>query len=1015
MGIIEKIFLVLALLIVLEGTKLSENKVLSELHKYQDRTNGGFSNEIDETATIQGTFGAVILSTLYGFRDENLAEGVTHFVEQCANSDFGYGSNPKQASELESTFYSTWIYRLLGTLPDTQLVSNYILSLLDRETMLFAPKKGGRPSVHSTTLAFQTLDLIGESWESVLPENTAEVLKTKIKKGMVVSDTEAYFNFGSSNIVYDNYHGIVLAKYLKIELGPIKPWVNFIKNMQAFDGKNDGSFYDDITKEYSGIESTTFSLLSLKLLAEMHSIENSKTEIPNFFKLIDKEELKNFLTSKEENLWVVSRAHFGLALIEEIFEFVETFVEWETINGDKPKELIEGTDLRLVFTAKTFSSLRHGGLDIKSKILFKAENKETFEALKPISYTFDQERRQYISEKVIQTNNKVGKVLVETKGEMNIVGLGKVSFIKETQNSIGYKIDIIPSASVAGTEIELGGTASIGTTFDFIVKLSSLNDQNPRILSGDFDVSMTIFDSSLFVVDHQVLDCRDNKDEIKFNYVLSNTDLPSGTLFFRFEVGNEKVEIHTSKSIHYNVDIPMISSNIEFKNFKQNEKINYKIGDKVEISLQSGSIPDLITPIFYKSKNSKVTEFKRVDGTKIPNGNWNFFMEVTTPSGEVVKTVESELGETENGMLIISFNYEIAPILNNLGTNIVNFYYLTATGQSIPLTNLENRFKEESEEETEEQEEEEEANEDFSQLSFNVDHNLQMTEVSNYPNEDDFFYGNKIVYVFKVLDTISEKLISQEEENTESDFGIYLELLHKESAEEESEFISVSELAKVSKDTFMIKWTINPNAIKGEGKIRIIGKRGSETRINILQEQKETEEEEEEAKYCVYDIAIGGEINVNHELYQTLTKYSSKTVFFIEFELQCKQKTLEGAKLYSTLKYVGDNKDKSQVIDGNLYVNHHDKKYQVTFVDKHENIKPGKYEMVFYRDIDQQRAARNGWDTVEPLFSVEIPHPKLKPIQSSISGQFILIALLGAIFVWISMKTYQIEKMPSNN
>ncbi|KAJ3432159.1 geranylgeranyl transferase type-2 subunit beta [Anaeramoeba flamelloides] len=1011
MGIIEKIFLVLALLIVLEGTKLSENKVLSELHKYQDRTNGGFSNEIDETATIQGTFGAVILSTLYGFRDENLAEGVTHFVEQCANSDFGYGSNPKQASELESTFYSTWIYRLLGTLPDTQLVSNYILSLLDRETMLFAPKKGGRPSVHSTTLAFQTLDLIGESWESVLPENTAEVLKTKIKKGMVVSDTEAYFNFGSSNIVYDNYHGIVLAKYLKIELGPIKPWVNFIKNMQAFDGKNDGSFYDDITKEYSGIESTTFSLISLKLLAEIHSIENSKTEIPNFFKLIDKEELKNFLTSKEENLWVVSRAHFGLALIEEIFEFVETFVEWETINGDKPKELIEGTDLRLVFTAKTFSSLRHGGLDIKSKILFKAENKETFEALKPISYTFDQERRQYISEKVIQTNNKVGKVLVETKGEMNIVGLGKVSFIKETQNSIGYKIDIIPSASVAGTEIELGGTASIGTTFDFIVKLSSLNDQNPRILSGDFDVSMTIFDSSLFVVDHQVLECRDNKDEIKFNYVLSNTDLPSGTLFFRFEVGNEKVEIHTSKSIHYNVDIPMISSNIEFKNFKQNEKINYKIGDKVEISLQSGSIPDLITPIFYKSKNSKVTEFKRVDGTKIPNGNWNFFMEVTTPSGEVVKTVESELGETENGMLIISFNYEIAPILNNLGTNIVNFYYLTATGQSIPLTNLENRFKEESEEETEEQEEEEEANEDFSQLSFNVDHNLQMTEVSNYPNEDDFFYGNKIVYVFKVLDTISEKLISQEEENTESDFGIYLELLHKESAEEESEFISVSELAKVSKDTFMIKWTINPNAIKGEGKIRIIGKRGSETRINILQEQKEGEE----SKYCVYDIAIGGEINVNHELYQTLTKYSSKTVFFIEFELQCKQKTLEGAKLYSTLKYVGDNKDKSQVIDDNLYVNHHDKKYQVTFVDKHENVKPGKYEMVFYRDIDQQRAARNGWDTVEPLFSVEIPHPKLKPIQSSISGQFILIALLGAIFVWISMKTYQIEKMPSNN
>ncbi|KAJ3438895.1 geranylgeranyl transferase type-2 subunit beta [Anaeramoeba flamelloides] len=1014
MGIIGKLFLILVLLIALEGTKLSENKVLSELHKYQDRTNGGFSNEIDEKATIQGTFGAVLLSTLYGFRDENLAEGVTHFVEQCANNDFGYGFDPKQASELESTFYTTWIYRLLGTLPDTQHVSNYLLSLLDRETMLFAPKKGGRPSIMSTALAFKTLDLLDESWEPVLPENTAEVLKTKIKKGMVVSDTEASFNFGSSNIVYDNYYGILLSKYLKIELGPIKPWVNFIKNMQVFDGKNDGSFYDDIAKEYSGMESTIHSLLSLKLLAEIHSSENNKA-MPDFFKLIDKEELTNYLTSQEENLWIVSRSHFGLALIGEIFEFVETFVEWETINGDKPKELIEGTDLRLVFTAKTFSSLRHGGLDIKSKILFKAENKESFGALKAISYTFDQERRQYISEKVIQTNNKVGKVLVETKGEMNIVGLGKVSFIKETQNSIGYKIEIIPSASVAGTEIEIGGTASIGTEFDFVVKLSSLNDQNPNILSGDFDVSMTIFDSSLFVVDHQVLDCRDNQKEINFNYVLSNTDLPSGTLFFRFEVGNEKVEIHTSKSIHYKVDIPMISSNIIFKNFKDNENINYKIGDKVEISLQSGSIPDLITPIFYKSKS---TEYKRVDGTKIPNGSWNFFMEVTTPSGDVVKTVESELSENENGMLIISFDYEIEPILNNLGTNNVNFYYITATGESIPLTNLENTFKEESEEESEdqEQEEEEETNENFGQLSFNVDHKLQMTEVTNFPNEDDFFYGNKIVYVFKVLDTISGKLLSHNEEIENSEFGIYLELLHKEAAEEESEFISVSEMAKVSKDTFMIKWTINPNAIKGEGKIRIIGKRGSEMRINIIQESKEEEkEEEEEEKYCIYDIAIGGEINVNHELYQTLTKYSSKTVFFIEFELKCKQKTLEGAKLYSTLKYAGDNKDKSQIIEDNLYVNHHDKKYQATFVNKHENVKPGKYEMVFYRDIDKQRAARNGWETVEPLFSVEIPHSKLKPIQSSISGQFILIALLGAIFVWISMKTYQIEKMPSNN
>jgi len=876
--------------------------VISSLRAFQDRT-GGFRSSSASGPSLQATADALFLSSLYGLRNRINTAAIPQFIAGQLNGDNGYGQFKGSPSDLESTFHAVLSYVYLGQpIPNSVQTAIFVRSLVDTRNNLFANHAGGHGNLKSTALAFQTLALLGEEKRGI----SKQVLDG-VKKYVTDNAKSNHFEFPNEDLSFTsaNYYGILAANQVGFTFSDVNAWANFILSFQS----PEGGFYADSAKKTTTFEASAHAVSALNNLQTTLGTVDQASRLTN---KVNGEALLQSLQYIPFDLHAASLAHLAIAPTSTFHENFKIAISYETVDSPPVRKtrIEQGTKLKPVLTVHAFGS-PHAGLDASVVITHSGSS-----VTSPLQWAVA--TQNYAAEDFYDTSFLLGKLAFSFTLHQYVVGVGDISFSFSAEKEIGYGINVYAEAEheVTHREIEEGQLVSPGTDFTFTVSLS--NRTQETILSGDFTVTFAVLDSSDVIIHLEQLEGRTNTKTISFEYALRDANIPSGALSFLFQVKGANGEAHTTHIVSYQVSTNMIATEIKFKGF--DEAPTYRLGDDVTISIAPASFPDL----------RNVHPFASVDysGASVLNKR-AFFLDITTSSGIVLQSIKGVAGENS----LYQFEFTIPSTLDYIGSNVVSFRYQTVHGQSIPLANFDSTYGE--------------LYDDSSVLSFAVESNLHLADVKEQPQQGDFYYGNEIGFRFGVVDTISNNRVSQGE------FGkVYMSLNHED--ERHRTFTSTKIAADQIGEELVVRWQINPNAVKGDGVLILSAENADGEEISLYGANKNSKET------LKHKVNIGGDIEVEHKSYSTQTLTTSQTAFVVEFGLTCRKKTLKDAKLKAFVNFVSGS-HRTELLSVPVAARE-DGEYSVSWTAPHAEAKSGRYELQVFREIDSQRAADNaGW------------------------------------------------------
>jgi hypothetical protein len=325
-----------------------------------------------------------------------------------------------------------------------------------------------------------------------------------------------------------------------------------------------------------------------------------------------------------------------------------------------------------------------------------------------------------------------------------------------------------------------------------------------------------------------------------------------------------------------------------------------------------------------------------------------------------------------------------------------------AGGEDIALSNYDSFFNE--------------LYEDTNGLNYTVKADLELVTVDPFPKREQFFYGNDISFKFKVRDRLSDKTVHA------GTFGnVYLSLQHKYE-NRPLPFISAHEAASQYRSAsgepegFLFKWSINPNAVQGEGSVSLSAQDADGNKIPIYQKDKKEE--------MTQSVNIGGDIKVDSREYNTQQPGTIDTAFVVDFAMSCKDKPLKDAQLRCTVSY-DSGSGPTELLRLPVAINNDKGRYSVSWVTEHLASPTGEYVLQFYRETDRLRAteqkeflekkARKEGEEVskaevdlKPLFEIRVPHQVVKLGQLPVKPEFLSLLFLATAFGWIIFKITEI-------
>jgi len=146
------------------------------------------------------------------------------------------------------------------------------------------------------------------------------------------------------------------------------------------------------------------------------------------------------------------------------------------------------------------------------------------------------------------------------------------------------------------------------------------------------------------------------------------------------------------------------------------------------------------------------------------------------------------------------------------------------------------------------------------------------------------------------------------------------------------------------------------------------------------------------------EVDIGGAIHVEKKTYSSALS-SEDTVFFVEFELSCKNAKLRDATLFAKV-LLGTQEITSQpVILGP------NGRYQVSWSLPTKKAVGGDYQVAVYREVDRRRFEASA----EPFFSVGLSYTPPLGSPLPVKTEFLALVILGAAFLFASFKKMDIE------
>lgn len=904
--------------------------IVSSLHRYQ-ANNGGFKlSEGDSTTSVEATSDALFLHALYGLQHKIHTEAALRYVQSLENGDYGYGSNNGLPSDLESVRFALLSYQnLKAPIPNAVNVAGFIQSLFHTDSNLFGNRIGTKGDLKSTANAVQALKLLNIQDGAFLKKITPS-LHQNLKK--LLKDTAEGSSFSDASLpaLSANYYAILVASITGYELQNVAKFVSFIAAHQS----KDGGFYADNAKKTTSLEATAHAIASLNLL------KNLKDGV-SFADKINIESLISYVKRSPSDLRSTAAAHLVAALTEKSLIFASGF-EADTRSGLVDDRIVQGAKVRPVLTTSSIVGISNSNLNVQVTVT-------TASGTKNLKLSFDADRQRYTTSESVDSTNQLGAAKFDYVIRVEVAEIGDFVVHVVDVKQIGYGVTIASQANLAGKDIKEGETIGIGTELKFGFTLH--NQTHESFNSGDFDIIFNVLDSSRVSIHSQTINGRDNKEAITFSYALKSAAIPSGELVCLFEVKG-KEGVHTTKSVIYNLAMLMIASEISFDGSAK--PAQYKLGEVIKVSMVPATYPDLRTVNTFAAKGAE----KR-----------SFFMDVSSPAGVIIQSIRGVPDAAK-----YTFTLNLAPVIENIGTNSISFKYVTANNKEISLSNYDSSLKELIEDAT---------------LSFVVDAELHASNFQERPTKGDFFYGNDITYKFQIKDAKSGKVVVAG--NSEA-ANVFLELKHQQTGKDRA-IVSTSEPATHYFDAegkpqgFLIEWNINPNAVSGAG-ILSIGVRNADGAAIPLYEEKSKEP-------IQLNVNIGGEIDVNSNIKTISTLETTQTAFLINFDLKCQNRALKDAQLRCVVS--------RSSFDGQFYelfqvpvATNEAGNYETSWTTAHKASPSGEYKFQFFREVDKS--------SDKPLFELSTVHQAAPTGQLPVKTEFLVALLLAAAFAGVTFK-----------
>jgi len=924
------------------------NDAPQQLVRFQDTQSGAFLSNVNAAPSLEATQDALFLSALYGLGNKINTFQTEQYLQSLRTRDNGYASFAEGSATLEATYNAVISYGYIGQeVPSSNAVVKFVLGLVADDN-LFANTAGGRGNIKSTYQAVAVLKALDSV--SSLPANVNSGITSALTAALTDASTGKYFAFTGVPAIKSNYYGVFIWDALNDDVVSADEIGQFVVSQQA----PNGAFYADLEHTSLSFESSSLAAATLGLL-KPHTTSDPLAQV-NTYALFD------YCRQVSADLTEAAAAHRAVAHTGHFADNFKFIVEYGGVET-RGQVILQGTQMRPELVVRSFNGPSHSNLDVSLQYTLAGE------APKTVQMTWDKDVQKYIAFQGIDTSNRIGSITFEYEIVLDVFGVfPPVKFNQNSAKSVGYKINIIPTAThtITGSAINEGETVSAGTEFEFDVKLA--NKTHSNIKNGDFDVVFSVLDSSYVAIHEEVTSAAGNADVFRFVYSFTESNIPSGDLIFVVAVKDSNGATYSNEAVTYKFTVPMIASDIQIS------KRQLTLDDDLTVSFVPATYPDMREAVPLSTVNAQSERRK-------------FFLDIATTNGDVVR---SPAGVYSNGRYV--FDVEIPSSYDSLGAFTLSFRYESATGEEIDLDNYDSENREVFEE----------------PLSFEVTADLD-AELLEQPSGSSFHYGNQAVYRFRVKDKLTGSTVGVGTRG-----GVFLALSHYDEAKGKS-YVSTKLPAQRSEDDeLVINWLVNPNAVSGKGSLRLVAEGAGGDDIPLLVN----------GKAFTSEVEIGGDIVENFEVYSTSDFYSSQTAFVVQFDLSCEGTPLRDVKLRALVFYGGEQIHSFPVgVSGDSYV--------TSWNSVHLKSPSGEYTVQFFREADQQRAAENEENRqkqlrakqreaeltgeafneqkflasletveVEPLFSVSIPHYQVSRGGLPFSSHWLVLvpALLAFLF-----------------
>eukprot|EP01127_Copromyxa_protea_P000184 TRINITY_DN10177_c0_g1_i1.p1 TRINITY_DN10177_c0_g1~~TRINITY_DN10177_c0_g1_i1.p1 ORF type:complete len:932 (-),score=283.99 TRINITY_DN10177_c0_g1_i1:114-2909(-) len=841
--------------------------------------NGGFTSSIMEgfPGSLDDTTHSLFLTSLFGVNDKIDSEAAGRFIATLQNSDGGYGNQPGQASTLESTWNALYSYRILGTIhPDTSNLVSFVNSLYDTNAKLYRNSATSSPDFRSTARALQIFQILELEDKDV----TAKKAEISAKLGESVKDNDDGHSFFSS-ITSDNYFGILAASLSGFEFEDVEDWIAYFKDRQVATGTKNGGFYADEYATEVDVSDAEYAVHAVFILNK--NVVVSRTQL-------NLAALNGYLNSLPPAIASASHAYAALARsasFQDVFKIVPSYVVRDNRFKVVGNRIIQGTLFRPTLLFRTSYGQAHGGAT--ATVTINHSDKTEVQTL-----TYNAQTQSYEGQEYFDTTGLYGDVVLSFTLNWAVPGFDALSFTSSDKKTIGYDINIKAKAVSADDQFDAQETIDIPTTFTFDVELGTVSVPKPQLVTGDFDVVLTVLDSSNVAIHTETINARKNKEVITFNYEQDAASLPSGRVTFRFQVKSDK-GVHTTEEIWYNTKLTMVATDIDFD---QDQVFNFN--QQVKITMQ---------PATYF--NDAVETYEKLGSRRV-------FLDVVSPKGSVLASYP---GQFQNNKYV--FEYTLSPRLDFAGVHVLSFRYQDAFGNDFALLNFNS-----------------EDNELFTEkLTYTVDVAIEISDLVDAPVAGTLNYGQPIAFSFVAKDSYTDSAVQRGGVNS----AIFLALRHivDGKAITSSKITPVPERdAATGSIKYVVQWGVDPNVPKGNGQLVLFGTDADGNEIPLKYEG---------AVWSV-DVTVDGSLQIENSAYSHVFD-DQDTAFLVSFEFISQANKLGGADLTARIVHKG------KVIGVVPVASSPEGSYQVSWTLPTNTATSGAYVVDIYRHIDLERAA----------------------------------------------------------